>query len=142
MRKFRVQVNGNMYEVEVEEIGGAPTIANPAPAAIATSPTPPAPPSVPTPAPKAVPAPAATKAAPVAPSANGSGVAAPMPGTITDVRVKVGDRVQPRTVVMMLEAMKMENEIFAGRAGVVSQVAVEKGASVNTGDLLISIDPA
>jgi len=44
--------------------------------------------------------------------------------------------------VMMLEAMKMENEIFAGRAGVVSQIAVGKGASVNTGDLLISIDPA
>jgi biotin carboxyl carrier protein len=65
-----------------------------------------------------------------------------MPGTITDVRVKVGDRVQSRTVVMMLEAMKMENEIFAGRAGVVSQIAVGKGASVNTGDLLISIDPA
>ena len=134
MRKFRVQVNGNMYEVEVEEIGGAPAGPQPAPVVRATSPTPPAP-AVPAPAPKAAPA-------PVAPSGNGSGVAAPMPGTITDVRVKVGDRVEPRTVVMMLEAMKMENEIFAGRAGVVSQIAVDKGASVNTGDLLISIDPA
>lgn len=135
MRKFRVQVNGNMYEVEVEEIGGAPAGPQPAPVVRATSPTPPAPPAVPAPAPKAAPA-------PVAPSGNGSGVAAPMPGTITDVRVKVGDRVEPRTVVMMLEAMKMENEIFAGRAGVVSQIAVDKGASVNTGDLLISVDPA
>jgi len=54
----------------------------------------------------------------------------------------VGDRVEPRTVVMMLEAMKMENEIFAGRTGVVSQIAVDKGASVNTGDLLMSVDPA
>jgi len=134
VRKFRVQVNGNMYEVEVEEIGGAPAGPQPAPVVRATSPTPPAP-AVPAPAPKAAPA-------PVAPSGNGSGVAAPMPGTITDVRVKVGDRVEPRTVVMMLEAMKMENEIFAGRAGVVSQIAVGKGASVNTGDLLISIDPA
>ena len=106
MRKFRVQVNGNMYEVEVEEIGGAPAGPQPAPVVRATSPTPPAPPAVPAPAPKAAPA-------PVAPSGNGSGVAAPMPGTITDVRVKVGDRVEPRTVVMMLEAMKMENEIFA-----------------------------
>ena len=135
MRKFRVQVNGNMYEVEVEEIGGEPAVPQPAPVVRATSPTPPAPPAVPAPAPKAAPA-------PVAPSGNGSGVAAPMPGTITDVRVKVGDRVEPRTVVMMLEAMKMENEIFAGRAGVVSQIAVDKGASVNTGDLLVSVDPA
>ena len=134
MRKFRVQVNGNMYEVEVEEIGGAPAGPQPAPVVRATSPTPPAP-AVPAPAPKAAPA-------PVAPSGNGSGVAAPMPGTITDVRVTVGDRVEPRTVVMMLEAMKMENEIFAGRAGVVSQIAVDKGASVNTGDLLVSVDPA
>jgi len=134
VRKFRVQVNGNMYEVEVEEIGGAPAGPQPAPVVRATSPTPPAP-AVPAPAPKAAPA-------PVAPSGNGSGVAAPMPGTITDVRVKVGDRVEPRTVVMMLEAMKMENEIFAGRAGVVSQIAVDKGASVNTGDLLVSVDPA
>jgi len=122
-----------MYEVEVEEIGVVPTIPQPAPVALATSPTPPAPPAVPAPAPKA---------APVAPSGNGSGVAAPMPGTITDIRVKVGDRVEPRTVVMMLEAMKMENEIFAGRTGVVSQIAVDKGASVNTGDLLMSVDPA
>jgi len=135
VRKFRVQVNGNMYEVEVEEIGGAPAALHPAPVARAASPTPPAPQAAPAPAPKAAPA-------PVAPSGNGSGVAAPMPGTITDVRVKVGDRVEPRTVVMMLEAMKMENEIFAGRAGVVSQIAVDKGASVNTGDLLISVDPA
>lgn len=142
MRKFRVQVNGNMYEVEVEEIGGAPTIPQSAPVARAASPTPPAPPAVPAPAPKAAPAPAPPKAAPIASRGNGNGVAAPMPGTITDVRVKVGDRVEPRTVVMMLEAMKMENEIFAGRAGVVSQIAVDKGASVNTGDLLISIDPA
>ena len=142
MRKFRVQVNGNMYEVEVEEIGGAPAGPQPAPVVRATSPTPPAPPAVPAPAPKAAPAPAAPKAAPAAPSGNGSVVAAPMPGTITDVRVKVGDRVEPRTVVMMLEAMKMENEIFAGRAGVVSQIAVDKGASVNTGALLVSVDPA
>ena len=142
MRKFRVQVNGNMYEVEVEEIGGAPAGPQPAPVVRATSPTPPAPPAVPAPAPKAAPAPAAPRAAPAAPSGNGSVVAARMPGTITDVRVKVGDRVEPRTVVMMLEAMKMENEIFAGRAGVVSQIAVDKGASVNTGDLLVSVDPA
>lgn len=137
MRKFRVQVNGNMYEVEVEEIGGVPTIAQPTPVVAAAPPAVPAP--VPAPAPVATPAP---KAPPAPVASGGNGVAAPMPGTITDIKVRVGDRVQPRTVVMMLEAMKMENEIFAGRAGVVSQIAVEKGASVNTGDLLVSIDPA
>jgi biotin carboxyl carrier protein len=65
-----------------------------------------------------------------------------MPGTIVDVKVKPGQKVEPRTVVMLLEAMKMENEIFAGRAGVVADIAVSKGSSVNTGDALITIDPA
>lgn len=132
MRKFRVQVNGTTYEVEVEEIGGAPAITRPAP--LATAPQ--------TVAPAPAPVPAAAKAASIPAGRNGNAIAAPMPGTITDVRVKVGDRVDSRTVVMMLEAMKMENEIYAGREGTVSEVAVQKGASVNTGDLLIVIDPA
>ncbi len=147
MRKFRVQVNGNMYEVEVEEIGGAPVITRPAPASAATIPTPPAaaapsPAATKSPATTPAPRPAAPKAAPVVSGGNGNGVTAPMPGTITEVRVKEGDRVNPRTVVMMLEAMKMENEIFAGRAGTIRQIAAQKGASVNTGDLLVTIDPA
>lgn len=132
MRRFRVQVNGTTYEVEVEEIGGmgTPAAAQPAPAA----PTPSAPVS-------AGPAKPAASKKPAA-SGRGTSVSAPMPGTIIDIKVKVGDKVEPRTVVAMLEAMKMENEIFAGRSGVVTHIAVEKGASVNTGDLLVSIDPA
>ncbi|MFP4231988.1 MAG: biotin/lipoyl-containing protein, partial [Spirochaetaceae bacterium] len=63
-------------------------------------------------------------------------ITAPMPGTILDVRVKVGDSVVPGNVIMVLEAMKMENEITAPGAGVVDEIAVGKGASVSYGDVL------
>ncbi|MGB4338492.1 MAG: biotin/lipoyl-containing protein [Bacillota bacterium] len=152
MRKFRVVVNGNVYEVEVEEIGSTPTTILSQPAAPAQAPAPapvPAAAAAPAPAPAAAPAasPAAAKPAapapkPAAGSAGGNAVTAPMPGTIRDVKVKPGDKVEPRTVVMLLEAMKMENEIFAGMSGLVKEVAVSKGTSVNTGDLLVTIDPA
>jgi biotin carboxyl carrier protein len=66
-------------------------------------------------------------------------IEAPMPGTILDVRVKPGDSVTEGQVLIMLEAMKMENEIMAPRAGVVDTVQVTKGASVNTGDILLSL---
>ena len=92
MRKFHVNVNGTPYEVEVEEIA-----AGAAPAA---------------PVQAAAPAPAPAAAAPVA--AGATSVTAPMPGNILDIKVKVGDMVEANTVVIMLEAMKMENEIFAG----------------------------
>ncbi|MEA4883899.1 MAG: biotin/lipoyl-containing protein [Clostridia bacterium] len=131
MRKFRVRVNGNAYDVEVDEVG--------VPSAVTHAPVAPTAPAVPT----AQAAPA-KPAAPSKPSGSGkaNAVKAPMPGTIIDIKVKAGDKVEPRTVVMMLEAMKMENEIFAGRIGVVRGIAVEKGASVNTGDALLTIDPA
>lgn len=132
MRKFRVQVNGNVYEVEVEELGSAA-----APAAVKPVAAPPAPSRAAAPAPAPAPA-----AAPATRPAGANGVSAPMPGTIIDIKVSVGQKVEPRTVVMLLEAMKMENEIFAGRAGVVKEIAVQKGSSVNTGDLLVTIDPA
>ena len=140
MRKFRVVVNGNVYEVEVEEIGSTPTTILSQPAAPAQAPAP-----APAAAPAASPAaakPAAPAPKPAAGSAGGNAVTAPMPGTIIDVKVKPGDKVEPRTVVMLLEAMKMENEIFAGMSGLVKEVAVSKGTSVNTGDLLVTIDPA
>lgn len=135
MRKFRVQVNGNVYEVEVEELGSTAAPAAVKPVAASPAPSPATAPAAPAPAP-------APSGAPAARPAGANGVSAPMPGTIIDIKVSVGQKVEPRTVVMLLEAMKMENEIFAGRAGVVKEIAVQKGSSVNTGDLLITIDPA
>lgn len=117
MRKFHVNVNGTSYEVEVEEIAaGAAPAAAAAPAQAS--------------APAAAPAPVAAGAATVT---------APMPGNILDIKVKVGDVVEPNTVVIMLEAMKMENEIFAGVAGKVTAINVTKGSSVNSGDVLVVI---
>ncbi|MGN0791748.1 MAG: biotin/lipoyl-containing protein [Christensenellales bacterium] len=118
MRKFLVNVNGTSYEVEVEEIAaGATPAAAPAPAA----------------------APVAAPALVAAPAAGAASVTAPMPGNILDVKVKVGDVVNENTIVVLLEAMKMENEIFAGVSGKVTAVNVAKGATVNSGDVLVVI---
>ena len=106
MRTFNITVNGNTYVVDVEEVGAAAPVARPA-----------APVAAPVAAPAAAPAPAAKPAAPAAPVAGGEPVKAPMPGTILDVKVKVGDTVEAGTVVCVLEAMKMENEIPAPKAG-------------------------
>ena len=131
MRKFIINVNGNSYEVEVEEVGGAPTavtpVAAPAPAPVA------APAPAPAPTPAAAPAPAA------APPAGATNVNAPMPGSIVSVKVAVGDTVNEGDVLCILEAMKMENEIMAPKAGKVVAVSATQGASVNTGDVLVSL---
>lgn len=126
MRKFIINVNGNSYEVEVEEVGGT---ASSAPAASA------APKAAPTP--KAASAPKAAPAA--APPAGATNVTAPMPGNLVSVKVSVGDSVNEGDVLCILEAMKMENEIMAPKGGKVVAVSVTAGASVNTGDTLISI---
>ena len=126
MRKFVVNVNGNSYEVEVEEVGGAVTSAPR---------TAPAPKSA-SPAPKPA---AAPKAAPSAPPAGAKNVTAPMPGNILSVKVNVGDSVNSGDVLCVLEAMKMENEIMAPSAGKVVAISVAPGNSVNTGDVLVSI---
>lgn len=134
-RRFRIVVNGEAYEVEIEEVG-----ATHAPSAPVVRPTVIAAPSAPiapvTPAVKA-PTPAA---APRAPMAAGAGaVVCPMPGTILDVRVKVGDVVKYAQPVVILEAMKMENEIVAVADGTVQEIRVAKGASVNAGEVLVVI---
>ncbi|MCR4397595.1 MAG: biotin/lipoyl-binding protein [Firmicutes bacterium] len=85
-------------------------------------------------------APAAPKAPVQAGATTGDGVVtAPMPGTISDILVKEGDRVARGQVLVMLEAMKMQNEIMAGRDGVVESIHTSKGASVNTGDPLLTL---
>lgn len=132
LRKFKISIDGTQYLVEMEEVGApagaAPVVAAPAPAPAAPAPAPEA-------APAPEPAPAATSAAPA-----GSHVqAAAMPGTITNIHVNVGDRVEVNQPVMVLEAMKMENEVVAEVAGTVASIAVAKGDMVNPGQELFSI---
>ena len=136
MRKFAITVNGNTYEVEVEEIGGAPVYAA---APVAAPVAAPAPVAAAPAAPKAAPA-AAPKAAAPAGAAGANKVNSPMPGTILDVKVSVGQSVKNGEVLCILEAMKMENEIAAPCDGVVASINVTKGATVNTGDLLLSLN--
>ncbi|MCL2493367.1 MAG: biotin/lipoyl-binding protein [Clostridiales bacterium] len=126
MKKYQITVNGTAYEVEVEEIGGAPAVT----AASAVS----APAQAPAPA--SAPAPAQAVSAP---TAGATVIESPMPGTILNVLVKPGDAVKKGQVLLILEAMKMENEIVAPADGIVDAVAVAKGASVNAGDVLASI---
>ncbi len=130
MRKFNVNVNGTLYEVEVEEIQAG------AAAAPARKPIPAAAPKA------AAPKAAAPKAAPARPAAAPAGaetVKAPMPGNILEVRVSDGQAVQAGDILFILEAMKMENEIMAPVAGTVSGVAVQKGSAVATGAVLCHI---
>ncbi|MFD1485321.1 acetyl-CoA carboxylase biotin carboxyl carrier protein subunit [Lacticaseibacillus baoqingensis] len=128
LRKFKIKIDGKEYLVEMEEVGAPQPQAAPAPA-----------PAAPAPA-AAAPQPAPAPAAP-APAASGDGepLTAPMPGSITKINVKVGDQVTENQPVMILEAMKMENEIVAPKAGTVTAIAVTKGDTVNSGDNLIFI---
>ena len=138
MKKYNITVNGNQYEVEVDEIGGVPGVvpaaaAQPAPAPAKEAPAPA--PAKDAPAPAAAPA----KDAP-APSASAEVVESPMPGTIISVLKKPGDAVADGEVVLILEAMKMENEIVSQKAGTIDTIAVAKGTSVNVGDILFSVN--
>lgn len=128
MKKFNITVNGSAYEVEVEELGGATAAAPRAAAPKAAPAAAPAPKAAPAPAPKAA-------AAPVA--AGATAVNAPMPGKVLSVAVKVGDAVKAGDVLMILEAMKMQNEIMAPADGTVSDVRVTAGQNVATGDPMI-----
>lgn len=115
MRKFLIKVNGTQYQVEVDEISSdssAPQTAAPAPSAAAP----------------------AASAAPT----GGYTVTAPMPGTILNVNVSVGQTVTKGQVLLILEAMKMENEIVAPVDGKIASISVDKGKSVNAGDVLVT----
>ena len=131
MKTYNITVNGVTYTVSVEEVsGGAAPVATHAPAAA--------------PAPTAAPAPAATPAPATAPKASGSAgavsVKAPMPGNIMKVNVKVGDSVKKGDVLVVLEAMKMENDICAPEDGTVASVEVAQGATVETDALLVTLN--
>jgi len=130
MKQLKITVNGKTYDVMVEETGSvasAPVAAAPVAAA-------PAPAAEPAQAP-AAPAPAAPVAAP----AGSETITSPMPGTILSVKVNAGAAVKAGDVLLVLEAMKMENEIMAPVDGVISAVSVTKGATVESGANLCSI---
>lgn len=118
MKNYTITVNGTAYDVTVEEngAGASAPVAAPAPKAAA---------------PKKAAAPAA---------AGGAPINAPMRGTIVDVKVKVGDKVSNGTVVAVLEAMKMENDIVSDKDGVVAAVLVNKGDSVETGAPVVTLN--
>ena len=128
LRKFKIAIDGKEYLVEMEEIGG---IQQPVQAPVAAAPAAP----VAAPAEQAAPAPAA---APVS-AASGDAMTAPMPGTILRLLVNIGDEVKENQPLMILEAMKMENEVVANRAGKVAGIHVNQGQVVNAGDALITI---
>ena len=112
MKQYKVNVNGTLYEITLEVVEGAQIAAAPAPA------------------PAAAPAPVT----PVA--AGGETIVAPMPGNILSVNVKAGDTVKKGQILMILEAMKMENEIMAPADGTVVSVNTAAGSTVETGAVL------
>lgn len=119
MRKYIVTVNGNKYEVEVEEVGFDGSVREPE---------------------KKIEDTKKETAVAKKPAGGDITVKAPMPGTILDIKVKEGQSVKKGEVLFILEAMKMENEIMAGEDGVVVKIAVPKGAQVNTDDLLAVLE--
>lgn len=150
MNKYQYKVQGVDYNVEIEEVSGNLAKVNvngipfevelqqPINAAQAiTRPKVSAPKSAPAAAPAAAPSVAAPAAAPVA--GNGTAVKSPLPGTITAVNVKVGDKVNNGDTVVVLEAMKMQNNIEAETTGTITSVAVSAGDSVMEGSVLVTI---
>jgi biotin carboxyl carrier protein len=128
--KYKVTLNSKTYEVEVE--AGEAMLVDEYEAYAPAAPAPAAPAAAPV---------AAAPAAPSAPAVTAAGetVTSPMPGNILDVKVSQGAAVKAGDVVMILEAMKMENEIVAPTDGTIAQIVVSKGATVDTGAPLFVI---
>ncbi|MCI8364912.1 MAG: biotin/lipoyl-binding protein [Eubacterium sp.] len=126
MKNYTITVNGTVYDVSVEEKTGAATPAAAAPAAPA--------PVAAAPAPTSAPAPAAGG------SAGSVQVTAPMPGKILAVKASVGAEVKKGDVILLLEAMKMENEVVAPQDGKIASINVNSGDMVGAGDVLATMD--
>ena len=123
MKNYRITVNGNVYDVTVEETGSTPSTPDV---------------SAPISAPVATPAP---KVTPVASAGAGAvKVTSPMPGKILAVKTSVGAAVKKGEVLLILEAMKMENEIVAPQDGTVASIDISEGASVEAGAVLASLN--
>lgn len=135
MKKFKVTVNGKAYEVEVEEMGGAPAAAPAPQAAAAPAPAAPAVPATPAPAPAATPAPAVGGPIPE----GAITVKAPMPGKISALKAEAGKAVKRGDIILVLEAMKMQNDITATADGTLHEIRVNPGDNVKTGDVLAVI---
>ncbi|BBE31144.1 acetyl-CoA carboxylase biotin carboxyl carrier protein subunit [Tepiditoga spiralis] len=132
IKKFNVKVNGKSYEVEVEEVssqGTVPVQSVPVAAPVQKPAATPA--SAPTPKPAATPA--------SAPTAGGHEVISPLPGAVVDILVSVGQSVSEGDKLIIIEAMKMENEIPAPVSGVIDKILVKKGDTVEGEQLLITI---
>lgn len=154
MSKFSYTIDGVKYDVDVKSIHGEHAevvvngksynvvLDNAQVAQPASAPTHEAPKAAPAPhkdAPKTAPAPQATPQAAAPASGNGSPLMSPLPGVIINVLVNEGDAVKKGQKVLVLEAMKMENDIKANKDGVVSALRVSKGDSVQEGDTLLTI---
>ena len=138
MKDYSLKINGHNYNVQIDDVNEASTVAHVvvngvdyeveiegAKASTVSKP-------------QVSPAPPSPRIAP-APSTSGSSVKCPLPGTVLSVKVAVGDTVAAGQTLVVLEAMKMENNIDADRAGVVKQILVQQGATVMEGDVLIVI---
>ncbi len=132
--KYIISLNGKDYEVEVEQ--GQAMVVNVQDTPVAAPVAAPAAPAAPA---AAAPAPAAAPAAPAA-AVSGDPVTAPMPGTIVKLVAAPGAAIKKGQTILILEAMKMENEIVAHKDGVVGQILVSTGKSVATGDVLATIN--
>ncbi len=109
MKKYRVNVNNNLYEIDIEELLEKPSTVE------------------------------TTKPEKVVMQTEGENIVSPMPGTILNIHINVGDQIKKGQVLMILEALKMENEIMAPRDGKVTSIHVAKGTSVESGTLLCVI---
>lgn len=134
MKNYTITVNGSTYQVTVEEGFSSPMATQPVQVVQATAPVQAVAPA---------PAPVASAPAPAAPTSGSVGmekVNSPMPGKILSLKANVGQSIKKGDVILILEAMKMENEIVSPQDGTIASINVSAGQSVEAGDLLVTID--